>query len=123
MCLPLAACISHGVEMVNKTGKTLTVEYVHLKNDGSLTAPYSTAILVPGGQLKHHPPAEAGFAGERIRLVVAEAPDVQGHSILLHMPDTKTRDFDVEYNAGRLYIREYKKGRDWSQTGDPNFGE
>lgn len=122
LCLPLAACVSHGVEMVNKTGRTLNVEYLHLKKDGTL-APYSKAILVPNGQLKHHPPIGDGYVGERVRLLVSDAPDEQGHSILLHIPDNRTRDFDIEYAAGRLFIREFKKGRDWSQTGEPNFGE
>jgi hypothetical protein len=38
------------------------------------------------------------------------------------MPETKTRDFDVEYTAGRLFIREYKKGRDWSKSGEFDLG-
>lgn len=123
MCLPLTACVATGVQMVNKTGRTLTVEYLNLKKDGTLAAPYSTAVLVDGGQLKHHPPIGDGYVGERVRLVVREAPDVPGHSILLHVPEKKTRDFDVEYTAGRLFIREYKKGRDASKTGEPNWGE
>ena len=123
LCLPLAGCIAHGVEMVNKTGRTLKVESLRLNNDGTLTEPYSTSILVPEGQLKHHPPVEKGYAGERVRLSIADSPETPGHSVLLHMPDRKTRDFDIEYIAGRLYIREYKKGRDWSQVGEPNWGE
>lgn len=123
LCLPLAACTASGVKMMNKTGKTLNVEYLHLKKDGTLSAPYSTAVLVPEGQLKHFPPIGDGYVGERVRLLVADAPDVQGHSILLHIPDGKSRDFDVEYTAGRLFIREFKKGRDWSKTGDPDWGE
>lgn len=122
-CAMLTGCSVHGVDMVNKTGQTLTVEYLHLKKDGTLTAPYSKAVLVPNGQLKHYPPIGDGYVGERVRLLVADAPDVQGHSILLHVPDNKSREFDIEYTAGRLFIREFKKGRDWAQTGDPNFGE
>ncbi len=122
-CLPLVACTSHGVEMVNKTGRTLTVECLHVQKDGALTAPYATSVLVPEGQIKLHPAGGDGFAGERVRVLVADAPETPGHSILLHIPSTKTRDFDVEYIAGRLYIREFKKGRDWSETGDPAFGK
>ncbi len=121
VCLP-GCMMPHGVEMTNKTGKSLTVEYLHLLKDGSLS-PYSSAILAPGGQLRHHPPIADGYVGERVRLLVPDSPEVSGHSILLHIPDNRTRDFDVEYTAGRLFIREYKKGRDWAQTGDPNFGE
>lgn len=123
VCLPFAGCNTPGVQMVNRTGRTLNVEYLNLNKDGTLTSPYSVAILVPNGQLKHHPPISDGFVGERVRLVIADSPDVQGHSILLHIPDKKSRDFDVEYTAGRLFIREYKRGRDWNQTGDPNWGD
>lgn len=119
----LAGCNVHGVQMVNKTGRTLNVEYLHLNKDGSLSGPYSRAILPAEGQLKHHPPIEGGYVGERVRVAVADSPDVEGHSILLHVPEKKTRDFDIEYTAGRLFIREYKKGRDWSKTGEPDWGE
>lgn len=122
-CLALGGCITpHGVQMVNKTGRVLTVEYLQVSKDGSTSA-YSTAVLAPDGQLKHHPPAPEGFQAERVRLAVADAPNELGHSIVLHIPDGRSRDYDIQYVSGRLVAREHKKGRDWSRTGEPDFGK
>jgi hypothetical protein len=122
-CLSIAGCITpQGVQMVNKTGRVLTVEYLHVHKDGSTSA-YSTAMLAPEGQLKHHPPAPEGFQAERVRLAVADAPNEIGHSLVLHIPDGRTRDFDIQYVSGRLVAREHRKGRDHTRTGEPDWGK
>lgn len=123
VCLSIAGCITpHGVQVMNQTGRVLTVEYLHVHKDGSTSA-YSTAVLAPDGQLKHHPPSPEGFQAERVRLAVADAPDEIGHSLVLHIPEGRTRDFDIQYVSGRLVAREHRKGRDHTRTGEPDFGK
>lgn len=120
--LTASGCITpHGVQVMNQTGRVLRVEYLQVHKDGSTSA-YSTAVLAPDGQLKHHPPSPEGFQTERVRLAVADSPDELGHSVVLHIPEGRTRDFDVRYVAGRLVVREHKKGRDWQRTGEPDWG-
>jgi hypothetical protein len=116
-------CVAHGVHMVNKTGRTLNVEYIRVNKDGTLTEPYSRALLSPDAEFNHHPPIGDGYVGERVRFALTENAEVPGNSILVHMPDNKTREFDIVYTSGRLYIREYKKGRDWSQVGEPGHDD
>ena len=98
-----------GVEVTNKTGQTLRVEYLGVKADGS-TQVYSTGVFANNSNL-HYKVEQEGTFGNQVRFSIPDAPLDDGSSVLLKLSEKSTRYYDLEYLSGRLYARELRKSR------------
>jgi hypothetical protein len=119
--LVLTGCASPaGVEVKNMTGQTLRVEYLTVNGDGS-TKVYSTGV-VASESLVTYKVDQAGGNGVRIRFSLPEAPQDESTALLLKLPDSQTRYYDLRYASGRLVAREQKKWRSESATASDKSG-
>lgn len=111
----LGGCVSpRGVEVANNTGRTVKVEYMTVKGDGTTTV-YSEGIVSAGSNVTYKV-EEEGTNGVRVRFSLPEAPEDSGSQVIMKMPDKQTRYFNLEYISGRLIAREQKKWRSDNQT-------
>ncbi len=97
-----------GVDVMNKTGQTLTAEYMVVAADGS-SQTYSKGIVSPDANVTYKVD-QTDTNGVRIRFSLPDSPEADGNSLQLNPPKDKNKYYDLEYLGGRLVARERKKG-------------
>jgi len=103
---------AHGFDVLNKTGQTLTVEYLDVANDGT-TKVYSTSVLAKDSEFANKVVSDELQAGKRVRFSLPDDPLIEGHSVTLAIRDEgRTRSYDLKVVNGRLIASELKKGRE-----------
>lgn len=98
-----------GVDVMNKTGQTLNVEYMSVTSDGSAQT-YSRGVVSNESNVLYRVD-QTDNDGVRIRFSLPNAPEADGTFIVLNPPKNQTKYYDLEYTAGRLVARERKKGQ------------
>lgn len=110
LCLGVGGCaMPPGVDVTNKTGEVLNVEYMVVKGDGSTTT-YSKGVVSKGSNVTYKVDV-SGSDGVRVRFSLPDAPVDDATSVLLKVPNNQTRYYDLEYISGRLVAREFKTTR------------
>jgi hypothetical protein len=109
---------TYGVDIQNKTGQNLRVEYLQVGSDGT-TKVYSTGHLAPkGGFTNREPAPEQGF-GKRVRFSLPDRPpEDAGAHVELKLSEEKARYYDLVVTNGRLMAKEYVKGRTPTASSD-----
>ena len=111
----LGGCVApRGVDVNNNTGRTIKVEYMTVKADGS-TQIYSEGMVSAASNVTYKV-EEEGSNGVRIKFSLPEAPEDPGSQVILKMPENQTRYYNLEYISGRLVAREQKKWRNENQS-------
>ncbi len=106
----LGGCASPpGVEVTNSSGRTLKVEYLGVRSDGT-TELFSSGAFADGSTVTYKV-EQSGTYGARVRFSLPEAPEDESSLVQLKLSDSKTRYYDLVYLSGRLLAREMQKGR------------
>ncbi|GEM_PF-3523812 len=118
LCAATGCSTTYGVDIQNRTGQNLMVEFMDVASDGSTTT-YSTARLGPKGsftnQVTH---TEQGF-GKRVRFSLPDRPPQDSAArVDLKLSDDRSRYYDLELNNGRLVAKELAKGRNPTDRAD-----
>ena len=98
----------HGVVVTNKTDRTVKAELLQLRNDGEMTS-YATQTLVAGGEYHHKMDSEEHRPGMRVRFRLADQAIEDGNWVMLNVPDSKDRTYDLFLTSGRLTAKEIAK--------------
>jgi hypothetical protein len=107
---------TYGVDIHNKTGQNVLVEFLDVGSDGS-TKVYSTATLAAKGTFTNRVPAQEQGYGKRVRFSLADRPpEDTGARLELKLSDDKARYYDLTLANGRLSAKEYAKGREPTQN-------
>ncbi len=103
---------TYGVDINNKTGQNVLVEFLDVGSDGS-TKVYSTATLAAKGTFINRVPAPEQGYGKRVRFTLPDRPPEDlGARLELKLSDEKARYYDLTLANGRLSAKEYAKGRE-----------
>lgn len=106
----LGGCASPpGIEVTNSSGRTLKVEYLGVRGDGT-TELFSSGSFANGSTATYKVEQE-GTHGARVRFSLPDAPEDDASLVQLKLSDDKTRYYDIVYISGRLLAREMKKDR------------
>ena len=108
LILPCCASGVHGVEVHNQTDRIVRVELLQLRNNGEMSV-YSTQTLAPGGEFKNKVDSDERRAGMRVRFTLADAQPSDPNRILLNLPDSKDREYDLVLVGDRLSAKELSK--------------
>ena len=108
--LPGCAGSVHGVEINNTTDRIVRVELLQLRKTGEMTV-YSTQMLGPGGDFKNKVEADERRPGMRVRVMLADQKVEDANWILLNLPDSRDRAYDLTLSGNRLSAREQTKNR------------
>jgi hypothetical protein len=109
---------TYGVDIHNRTGQNLVVEFLDVASDGS-TMPYSTARLAPKGTFSNKVPHDEQGFGKRVRFSIPDRPpeDAAAH-VELKLSDEQSRYYDLVLTNGRLMAHEFKKGFEPTRPAD-----
>ena len=108
--LPACAGGVHGVEINNTTDRIVRVELLQLRKTGEMTV-YSTQMLGPHGEFKNKVDSEERRPGMRVRVMLADQKVEDANWILLNLPDSRDRVYDLTLAGNRLSAREQTKNR------------
>lgn len=100
----------HGVEVNNATDRIVRVELLQLRKTGEMTV-YSTQILGPGGAFKNKVDSEERRPGMRVRMMLEGQSVEDANWIMLNLPDSRDRVYDLMLVGNRLSAREQSKGK------------
>jgi hypothetical protein len=108
----LGGCASgvHGVEINNNTDRIVRVELLQLRKTGEMTV-YSTQMLGPGGAFKNKVDSEERRPGMRVRMMLEGQQVGDANWIMLNLPDSRDRVYDLMLVSNRLTAREQTKNR------------
>lgn len=102
---------TYGVDVQNKTGEQLLVEFLTVSSDGS-TTPYSTALLGPKGSFTNKVTYDEQGFGKRVRFSLPGRPAADAGSVVeLKLADDKIRTYNLILKNGRLVADELPMGR------------
>lgn len=108
--VPACASGVHGVEINNNTDRIVRVELLQLRKTGEMTV-YSTQMLGPHGEFKNKVDSEERRPGMRVRVMLADQKVEDANWILLNLPDSRDRAYDLTLAGNRLSAREQTKNR------------
>ncbi len=112
LCVLLGGCASgvHGVEINNTTDRIVRIELLQLRKTGEMTV-YSTQMLGPGGEFKNKVDSEERRPGMRVRMMLEGQQVGDANWIMLNLPDSRDRVYDLALIGNRLSAREQTKAR------------
>jgi hypothetical protein len=100
----------HGVEINNTTDRIVRVELLQLRKTGEMTV-YSTQMLGPGGAFKNKVDSEERRSGMRVRMMLEGQTVGDANWVMLNLPDSRDRVYDLTLVGNRLSAREQSKGK------------
>ncbi|MFN7021389.1 MAG: hypothetical protein ACK4WH_08700 [Phycisphaerales bacterium] len=108
----------YGVDIQNRTGQEVLVEFLDVGSDGSARV-YSSARLPSKGTFSNRVSyAEHGY-GKRVRFSLPDRPaEDLGAKVELKLPEEQSRYYDLKLKNGRLMAEEYPKGREPTASSD-----
>lgn len=108
----------YGVDIHNRTGEEVLVEFLDVGSDGA-TRVYSSARLPSKGTFSNRVTyAEHGY-GKRVRFSLPDRPaEDLGARVELKLPEEMSRYYDLKMKNGRLTAEEYPKGREPTASSD-----
>jgi len=100
----------HGVEINNATDRIVRIELLQLRKTGEMTV-YSTQMLGPGGAFKNKVDSEERRSGMRVRMMLEGQSVGDANWVMLNLPATSDRVYDLALIGNRLSAREQSKGK------------
>ena len=100
----------HGVVVTNQTDRIVRAELLQLRKDGEMTV-YSTQTLGIGAEFKHKVEAEERRPGMRVRFTLEDQRPTDGNWVMLNLPDSRDRVYDLMLLGTHLSAKEQTKNR------------
>ena len=107
---PGCASDVHGVEVNNQTDRIVRAELLQLRKDGEMHA-YSIQTIAPEAEFKHKVAGEDRKRGMRVRFTLAAQTVADGNWVMLNLPDTRDRIYDLVLVGNHLSARDATKAR------------
>lgn len=114
LIVPIAATLGgcatgvRGVSVVNKTDRLIKAEFVQVTNFGEMTtAGFQT--ISPTGEFRHKVDDEERTRGQRVRFTLADESFTEGNWVMLNLPATRDRAYELKLINGRLSASELTK--------------
>lgn len=108
--MPSCASGIHGVGVTNQTDRIVRVELLQLRKDGEMTV-YSTQTIGPGGEFKHMVDEDERRPGMRARFTLVDQKVADGNWVMLNLPTSRDRAYDLWLVGSRLSAKEQTKTR------------
>lgn len=97
-----------GVSVLNKTDRLVKAEFVQVTNFGEMTtAGFQT--ISPTGEFRHKVDDEERTPGQRVRFTLADESFTDGNWVMLNLPATRDRVYELKLVNGRLSAKELSK--------------
>jgi hypothetical protein len=100
----------HGVRVTNDTDHIVRAELLQLHNDGEMTV-YSTQTLGLGAEFKNMVASDDYRRGMRVRFTLADQTAADGNYVMLNLPESRDRMYNLVLVGPRLLARELPKGK------------
>lgn len=109
--LLLAGCANfstRGVSVENATDQIVKVEFLQLNKQGEMVTT-GTQILSPGGAFQHKIDDEERTRGSRIRFMLDSQTLSDANWVMLNLPATRDRAYELKMVNNRLTARDLSK--------------
>ncbi len=98
----------YGVSVTNKTDQLIRAEFVQVDNFGAVTS-NGFQTISPSGEFRHKIDDEERTRGQRVRFTVADQSVTDGNWVMLNLPATRDRLYELQIVNGRLTAREVNR--------------